>query len=60
MNEKDPRDFFEFERRHDELEREILILKRHLRFSLRCWIISAVAWFALGSFNVAFRLMGPP
>ena len=56
MSEKDA----EFERRHDELEREVLILKRHLRFSLRCWIISAVAWFALGSFNVAFRLMGHP
>jgi len=56
MNAKD----VEFERRHDELEREIHILKRHLRFSLRCWIISAVAWFALGSFNVAFRLMEHP
>ena len=60
MNEKGPRDFFEFERRHDELEREIHILKRHLRLSFRCWIISAVLWFALGSFNLAFRLMEHP
>jgi len=56
MNEKD----VEFEQRCDELEREIHSLKSHLRFSLRCWIISAVLWFALGSFNIAFRLMEYP
>jgi hypothetical protein len=56
MNEKD----VEFEQRCDELEREIHILKRHLRISSRCWVISAVAWFALGSLSVALRLMECP